>query len=287
MPTSPRKSAHQQLVAEEIDGITHEIVTITPTIAAEWLTANTHNRNLRDRSVNAYARDIENGDWELTGEAIKRAADGTLLDGQHRLAAVVKANKPIKALVVSGIPLVAQSKMDTGIPRRFADQLGFAGEPAPQIMSAVLRRIVLWEAGFYTKNTVLRPTNAEMEAALERFPYLRESVRYGVRQAIPSGMHASLVSFSHWLLGAIDYEEMLWFLDRAADGVGLPANHPVLTLRDRIRRERDLNRGRGADPNVSLALVIYAWNAHRAGERRVKLQLPKGGLTNDVFPMPK
>lgn len=287
MATAPRKAAHQQLATDEASGITHEIVTITPAVAAEWLAANTHNRNLRDRSVNAYARDIENGDWELNGESIKRATDGTLLDGQHRLAAVVKANKAIKALVVSGLPVAAQSTMDTGIGRKFADQLGFAGEPAPQILSAVLRRVVLWEAGFYTKNTVLRPTYAEMRESLERFPYVRESVRYGVRQSVPSGMHASLVAFAHWLLGAIDYEEAIWFLDRIADGVGLPANHPVLTLRDRIRRERDLNRGRGADPNISLALVIYAWNAHRAGERRSKLQLPKGGLTNDMFPMPK
>ena len=37
----------------------------------------------------------------------------------------------------------------------------------------------------------------------------------------------------------------------------------------------------------ALALVIMAWNAHRAGETRTKLQLPRGGLTPENFPEPR
>jgi len=37
----------------------------------------------------------------------------------------------------------------------------------------------------------------------------------------------------------------------------------------------------------ALPLAINAWNAHRAGERRSKLQLPKGGRTPENFPEPR
>lgn len=37
----------------------------------------------------------------------------------------------------------------------------------------------------------------------------------------------------------------------------------------------------------ALALVILTWNAHRAGETRTKLQLPRSGLTPENFPEPR
>lgn len=40
------------------------------------------------------------------------------------------------------------------------------------------------------------------------------------------------------------------------------------------------------DPDA-LALVIMAWNAHRRGAMRSKLQMPKGGLTPENFPEPR
>ena len=64
-----------------------QLVEITPELAHEWLGFNTHNRNIRQRIVTAYAADMTGGDWQWNGESIKFAEDGTLLDGQHRLAA--------------------------------------------------------------------------------------------------------------------------------------------------------------------------------------------------------
>lgn len=62
-------------------------VPIDPATAERWLKANKRNRKLRRGPVLAYARDMAAGNWRLTGEAIKFAPDGTLLDGQHLLGA--------------------------------------------------------------------------------------------------------------------------------------------------------------------------------------------------------
>lgn len=273
-------------MARRTPSLTHEIVHVTPEIARQWLATNTHNRNIRASIVAAYARDMGNGDWMLNGEPIKFAADGTLLDGQHRLSAIVKAETSIDLLVVRGVAVEAQDTMDSGITRKFADQLHLAGEAEAQSLSAILRKILLWEVGYRMRGGGLKVTHAELADTLKRHPVARDCAAYGRRRATAANLHVSTIGFIFWLLRSIDFEQAAWFIDRVCDGVGLHAGHPALILRERIRRERDTNNGR-ADVDVVLALAIYAWNAYRDGRSIEKLQLPKGGLNNDSFPQPK
>lgn len=73
---------------------------ITPEIASRMLEMNGNNRSLSTGTVTAYANDIKDGRWdESVGATISFDEDGILRDGQHRLAAVVKANKGIKVWV--------------------------------------------------------------------------------------------------------------------------------------------------------------------------------------------
>ena len=75
--------------------ITTKVEKITPELAREYLKKNTDNyRKLARGTVRNYAEDIKNGRWELNGETIVFAESGVLQDGQHRLAAIIQANKP-------------------------------------------------------------------------------------------------------------------------------------------------------------------------------------------------
>ena len=65
--------------------------TITPELAAEFLKKNKSNRPLSSKHVIALAGSIERGEWMFTGESIKFSESDTLLDGQHRLSAIVMA----------------------------------------------------------------------------------------------------------------------------------------------------------------------------------------------------
>lgn len=62
---------------------------ITPEIAADMLTRNDGNRPMRPRVWQGYAKDMREGKWRRTHEAIAVAANGRLINGQHRLMAVV------------------------------------------------------------------------------------------------------------------------------------------------------------------------------------------------------
>lgn len=62
---------------------------ITPEIAADMLTRNDGNRPLRPRTWQGYAKDMLAGKWRQTHEAIAVTTSGRLINGQHRLTAVV------------------------------------------------------------------------------------------------------------------------------------------------------------------------------------------------------
>lgn len=103
-----------------------EILNITPEMALDMLCKNSSNRKVRTDRVRYYAEQMKAGNWHLTGQGITFATDGTLLDGQHRLYAIVECEIPQTMLVVYDADKVAT--YDCGLKRTVVDQLQLAGE---------------------------------------------------------------------------------------------------------------------------------------------------------------
>jgi hypothetical protein len=109
-------------------GPTVQLMTVTPSMAARWLEgANGHNRALSEEYAAKLARDIREGRWFLSHEGIAFDTHGVLLDGQHRLWAVVLADKPIEIYVWVGISPEALLSINSGKPRSLADNLRLGG----------------------------------------------------------------------------------------------------------------------------------------------------------------
>ena len=84
--------------------IVETIEWITPQKAKEYLEHNeTNYRSLQQHRVENYAEEMKNDLWQLNGESIKFREDGSLADGQHRLAAVIKAGRPVQMCVLRGL----------------------------------------------------------------------------------------------------------------------------------------------------------------------------------------
>jgi hypothetical protein len=75
------------------------LMEVTPEMAYGWLGKNFLNRKLDQSTVQRYYRQIVYGKWRATHQGIAFDRNGILLDGQHRLAAICKANKPVEMLV--------------------------------------------------------------------------------------------------------------------------------------------------------------------------------------------
>jgi len=260
-------------------------VLMTPEMASEFLRRNKRNRNLRSRLVSKYAADMKAGSWvSEASDPIRRTDDGLLLDGQHRLNAVVESGKPVFMLVADGINPDAQFVMDTGAARGYSDALRIEGMKNSNIYAAVLRWIVLWERGERGKGGV-PPTNQEMSAVLTGHPEVKDSVEFASHARHQFRLPTAVWGMSHWLFTRIDPDDAEWFLSRVADGAELSSDHPAYALRERARRDREANRQ--VLNHVHLALMIIAWNAYRDRRPLSKLQLPTNGLGAGNYPVPK
>lgn len=101
---------------------TKEVI-VTPEKALEILKTNKRNRPLKKNWVMFFADQMDRGLWKFNGESIIISADNVLLDGQHRLAAVVKSNKSQKFIIVYGIDQEAFNTIDVGTARTAGDML--------------------------------------------------------------------------------------------------------------------------------------------------------------------
>ncbi|MCH1867094.1 hypothetical protein [Nocardioides sp. CFH 31398] len=273
-------------VGAQDDGVVDaEIVDVSPALAETWLSRNPNNRNLRRPVVDGYARDMEAGRWRLNGETLKFSADGQLYDGQHRLNAIVQSGATVPMVVVRGLTPDVMPTVDAGAKRTYSDALKLTGEENTATLAAVCRRAVMWERGMRTNTGAIRPTPLEMDDWLTRHPEIRNSADLANRLASRERLPASVIGLCHWLFSELDGDAATTFFLRVADGDGLAATDPIAVLRNRVTRLR-LSGGR-INETEGLALTIRAWNAHRDGETRTKLQMPRGGLTNENFPVPR
>lgn len=100
---------------------TASFVQVTPTMASQWLERNVGNRHLRGAASADLAAAMLRGEWQTTHQGVAFSKSGKLIDGQHRLEAIVKAKVDIELLVVTGLEEEAFSVIDVHIKRTLAD----------------------------------------------------------------------------------------------------------------------------------------------------------------------
>jgi hypothetical protein len=268
---------------------------ITPALAIEYLSRAASNRHLRRSRTDAYARDMENGKWLVTGQPILFTAAGELVDGQHRLQAIIESGCTTTFLIIRGVSPAAMKVIDSGVARTFSDSLAIDGlsTGVAATLGSLTRRMALWDAGVHFQGTygINFLTHAELRDYLDSHPELFDNAKYCTgKDAKPPSMTASTFAFLLTLFTRCDADDALEFCTRWRDGAGLSASSPILVLRDRIAsgvltHDPSFNTSKGIE--VKIALAIIAWNNFRAGAEVTKLQLPKGGLAAKTYPLPK
>lgn len=242
------------------------IVSVTPKDAKRWLAANGKNRPIRPRLVDAYARDMAAGNWQITGEAVKFATDGTLLDGQHRLSAVVAAGVAVDMLVVRGVSHESQEVMDSGAKRLASDALHLRDYKNTALLAATTRMALKVVTGGYDSidANVTTFTTSEVTAFVDEHPELESYMQPGAHAARQLDCSPTVIAYAMWRLFAIDADAAGEFFEKATTKVGIAKGDPVLSMSRRFaeaRRHRErLTHG------ASLSIVFRAWNATREGK---------------------
>lgn len=263
--------------------VTTEIVTITPGRAELWLQRNPKNRNLSKRAVENLAAAITRGEWSLNGASIVFDADGNLLDGQHRLAAIVLAGKEVESVVTWGVDPHAQTTMDFGGGgrRSLSDQLTMRGESHSTKLAAALAHLYRFETGRIRDQSVA-PTIIQGLELLDQHPNLRASIQFGVAANYALKVNPSLTGYLHYRLSLIDPIDADDFFNKLISGEDLHRGDPIHTLRAALVRDATALKRL---PQIHIhAYFIKAWNAYKLGEELRLLRWRAGGAKPEPFP---
>jgi hypothetical protein len=257
--------------------------TVTPEMAEAWLGRNRRNRNVRTSLVTRYARDMANGEWLYTGEAIKFSEEGNLIDGQHRLHAVIEADCPIEMEVIRDLPQATQDIMDTGLKRTHADMLALHGYSSTNNLAAAARLGLRVENGSLYGNR-FSPTQAELRQWVEENPEITDSVEIGMRYGKRSDARPAVTTYTHYVLTRLDKHDADRFWIGVGTKVGLEEGDPRLVLSQRLADLRRQNvRVSDAD---ALSLIYRAWNHWRDGNKMQFLRNQTDGGGRVAVPRP-
>lgn len=273
---------------------------VDPDLATQWLGYNTHNRNHRGMVVAAYADAMKNGDWRTDIDPIAFAGTlngrgknaPVLLNGQHRLHALVSADITLEFLVIEGLQLDDQVEMDAGVKRQLADQLRLRGVQQATDVAAVLRLVYAYEQDLLKARSTIGYST--LLRYLEKHPELPDSITQARKLYMAIGGRLSVFGAAHYIISQVDdpsvEEDLQEFFDVLASGESLPPGSPVLALRNQILALSGFTgpkrRGQNAGQVPLMAIFFKAWNAWRDGATMQTLAWRGGGKHPESFPIP-
>lgn len=265
--------------------------TVTPATAKKWLaTMIDTNRHVKSRKIEQYAADMRSGRWQTgTGETLKFNTNGQLIDGQHRLQAVIAAGRTVVFDVAYEVPVEAMSVLDTGVPRSPADAMKISGITAPRqtALTSLVRSTVMWDHGNpmgWSGRGMFAPTHAMI---IDR--YRAEAAAFDTAAArghdcqVAGLGSESLYGMAFYLfrrIGGESAEQVEGWFEQLITGANLHPWSPALTLRNRALKFK-ADRIKRAE---QLAFNVIAWNYFREDRELRVLRLPNGGLANANFP---
>lgn len=260
-----------------------KIESVSATMASQMLGTSAGNRPIRKAAVEKYARDMLAGKWTLNGEAIKFDAAGRLVDGHHRLAAIVSSKTEQLMLIVRNVPENAMLTLDTGISRSFHDASIVAGKHYDKGVGPVARWWIKYEAKrLASYNSGI--SHQELQAVIDLHPGILDSAVFIRRQkTLQRFCVPGVQGFVHaYASEKYDRELADIFMRDLNEGAKLEEFSPVYVLR-RMLVEDDRSHGHYDQYRV-LAFTIKSWNAWLAGDKLHHITWRQGGENPEPFP---
>lgn len=260
-------------------------ITLTPELATELLERNTLNRPLSDQHVSRIARQIKAGKWRFNGDTIKIADTNDILDGQHRLWAVIESKVPVETILVRGIERDAFATIDTlRKPRSGSDILTLNGaHQYRQIISSAIPWLIRWQRGTLIdyKAPKNRIENSDIEDAYKTHGGIVLAAERASK--LKSIVTPGILTFFYYAVvnrNAVLAERMMRTLEHPTS-VGF--DDPFFVLRAQLMNGRNGRIG----TLVIIAWMIKAMNAAFRGQTLKVLNWRNQGERPEPFPVLK
>jgi len=122
---------------------------IDPETAIDYLGMNKNNRQVSKKAVKFFAQLMKDGKWELNHQGIAFDVAGRLIDGQHRLEAIVEAEISVEMYVWRDLPTHTFATIDSGAVRRADHLLHIQGGTYTSQASAISRSAIAGHQGYH------------------------------------------------------------------------------------------------------------------------------------------
>lgn len=259
--------------------VTVSIERITPELAREYLERNTKNRPLNKRHGTQLAEAMSAGHWWMNGEAVIFAVDGTLLNGQHRLWAIVTSGVTVDVMVVRGIDEEAFKTLDGGKKRSVGDTLSIQGEKNGNMIAGAVSALTNYARvrGAVTSTQIIglkKCTPLLCDHVLAAHPMLRDSVNAMRRSNLFTNQFGYAL---HYLFSLVDADLASQFAEVLASGDS-DIGRPFVVFRECLVR----NPMRSDLRIPHAARAIRAFNAERSGDRPKILRYTDGAGLPDI-----
>jgi len=260
-----------------------KLVKVTPDLAHKWLATNHDNRPVREYLVKSYAEDMASGDWADNGQTIKFDVNDELIDGQHRLLAVIQSNCTIEMWVAYGVQRKARTTVDTGAKMTFANLLTMRKEKNAPILASIVRKVYIWRKGLQLGKVEVA-SNAMLDRVLEEYPWLRDVARESSGIAGTTNLMASVVGWCWFTFFQINPDDCKAFFERLSDQHNSIKGNPIDALKRKLNKLAQNDHERRSDVWMA-AVTVKAWNKFRDGESWQVVDFQPGGVTNEKMPV--
>lgn len=272
--TTPRVSTH----ADTATPMRAMWVLVTPEMALRWLDGNTGNRRIRAKVLARYVNDMRHGRWTPNSTAISIATNGRILNGQHRLTAVMQSGATVGMWVMTGMPEDSYVNEDRGAGRTYADQIRSQVGAESIVLAAALGKAVPFSRGIspvtgkWVTHDGGTPDSHRDDYLVLNPGILYSAQMWGTSEAkAGASCPAAVLVFAHHLIAkAAGHASADMFMHQLVTQDREP-NPGTIHL---CKKLLGSVKGRDLDPR-RLALILAAWN-HWAAGREVTTTLRLG-----------
>lgn len=257
---------------------------ITPSIAKKYLEQNINNRRYSQPVLLRYTADMINNKWKQdTGECIKISKTGRILDGQHRLKAVILSNCSIYFYVATNIDDSVFDVLDTGKARNSSDCFYVAGIKASNTIPSMISYYNLLKDNKRSGVQInQKATNANL---LEQY-YQDEVFWDNIARSSNSWYVAFAKILKPSMIGGfyahfykLNLNKAEAFMNQLCTGSEI-SNSIINLLRNKLMQDK--MSPRKMPTTLKMALIIKAWN-HYINDNNVKIL--KFDTVRDEFPI--
>jgi hypothetical protein len=234
---------------------------ITPEIAKALLERVKNNRPLKEPNIARLVQAMKSGAFKFNGDAIRISKAGYVMDGQHRLHAIIRSGITCECLFVNSLDQDVFATMDIGAKRTASDTLAVEGEVNTRNLAAALAMVESYMRG-NTASGKNYYSNCEIRTLLDKYPDLRASIPLAIK-AKKLICPAVLVS-CHYICSRLDADTAGEMIKALLHGRNLNENDPIYVLRERLIE--NMHAKAKLSSWYVFALVIKAWNAKRTGK---------------------